>query len=170
MATETLYSRQLRVRVDGAPLPPLETALLWAEVTAVSSAPRVCRLGLSNWGHSGEGLDYLFFESGLLAYGAELEVALEGAEPSGVIFRGQLWGFSAEYPAGRPPEMVLLAYDRLKRLDQEPHTRAFVNQSIADVANQIASEHGLLPSIQLDGPLFPRLVQPGVTTWPFYSP
>src|ERR1041385_4891832 len=68
-------------------------------------------------------------------------------------------GLEAAFPEGQSPEITVLAEDRFQDLRMNRRTRSFSDVSDSDVINQIATDHGLSPSVDLNGPTYKVLAQ-----------
>jgi phage protein D len=75
------------------------------------------------------------------------------------IFDGRIMGLEADFPEGRPPELTVLAEDRFQDLRMTRRTRSFASMSDADIANQLASDHGLRGNVNVSGPTYTVLAQ-----------
>jgi phage protein D len=60
-------------------------------------------------------------------------------------------GLEGRYAASQTPALTVLAEDRLQDLRMTRRTRTFENLSDEDILRQIASQHSLQPTIELDG-------------------
>ncbi|SMF27637.1 Phage protein D [Alteromonadaceae bacterium Bs31] len=63
------------------------------------------------------------------------------------IFRGRVTGMETEFPEEGPPEIVIYAEDQLQLLRMKRRTRLFADQSLASIAETIASDHGMASTI-----------------------
>jgi phage protein D len=63
------------------------------------------------------------------------------------------------FPETAPPEIAVLAEDRFQDLRMTRRTRSFADVTDADVFHQIAREHGLSASVNVNGPSHQVLVQ-----------
>lgn len=111
-----------------------------------------CEADFVNWGPKDNSVGFLFFDRKLIDFGKPL--AIEFGPPGGTspVFAGRITGIEAAYPPYRAPEMIILAEDRFQDLRMERRTRSFENVTDEDVIRQIASQHGLTPQIDVDGP------------------
>lgn len=65
----------------------------------------------------------------------------------------------ANFPQGAPPQISVLAEDRLQDLRMTRRSRSFADLSDADVMSRIAGDHGLSPQIEVSGPTHKVLAQ-----------
>src|SRR5262245_27619734 len=114
-----------------------------------------CEALFSNWGNINSGTGFLYFDRTVLDFGKAMQVKL-GTD---VIFDGKIMGLEANFPEGEAPELNILAEDRFQDLRMTRRTRTFVDVSDADVISQIANEHGLSPSVDVNGPTYRVLAQ-----------
>jgi len=114
-----------------------------------------CEATFGNWGEVRNKLDYLYFDRATLDFGKAFVVKLG----SDVLFDGAVTAIEGQFPAGRSAEVTVLAEDRLQDLRMTRRTRTFANVSDADVMRQIASDHGLTPTIDVPGQTYKVLAQ-----------
>lgn len=114
-----------------------------------------CEATFGNWGSTGRAPDFLYFDRATFDFGKSLRVVI-GAD---TLFEGRITGLEANYPAGRAPELVVLAEDRLQDLRMTRRTRSFDDVSDADVVRRLASDHSLQAQVDLPGPTHKVLVQ-----------
>ncbi|MBK8814428.1 MAG: phage late control D family protein [Methylococcaceae bacterium] len=118
-----------------------------------------CEANFVNWGTKNNGVDFLYFDQQILDFGKVFSVEFGPSGSNGPVFAGRITGIEAHYPANSPPELQILAEDRLQDLRMERRTRSFENVTDRDVINQLASQHGLTPQVDIDGPTYRTLVQ-----------
>jgi uncharacterized protein len=152
MAEQTgalVYSARPTLSVDGRDNASLADGLLGLVVAEDSSGLARCEAVVGNWGSQGQqGLGFLYFDRRLLDFGKPFSVKLG----SDVVFDGLITGLEALFPDGRAPRIAILAEDRFQDLRMTRRTRTFSDVSDADIANQIATDHGLQASVELNGP------------------
>jgi phage protein D len=110
-----------------------------------------CEARLTNWG-AGRDEPFRFFDRQILDFGKSFKVELGRPGSVKQIFDGRIMALEGQYPANRPPELVVLAEDRFQDLRMERHTRTYNQVGDGDVARQIASAHGLTAEVDADGP------------------
>lgn len=143
------------VAIDDVADAALDAALVAMEIVEHPSGPFRCAARFANWGAQGGGVGFLHFDRKTLEFGRRLTVRRDGD----VLFTGRMSALEAHFPEGGPPEIAVLARDRLHDLRIRRRTRTFTNVSDADVARQIAGEHGLQAHVELDGPTHRALAQ-----------
>src|SRR6266540_1529613 len=107
---------------------------------------------LDNYGFRNDAAGYLYLGRDVLDFGTTFAVTFGPKDSSRRIFQGRISAIQADYPAAEQAQVLVFAEDALQDLRLTRRTRTFNDSSTADVANQLASEHGLTPSIDLDGP------------------
>jgi phage protein D len=75
------------------------------------------------------------------------------------LFEGKLTALEGRYLRERPPEMLVLAEDRLQELRMTRRTRTFEEMSDADLMQQVASQYGLRTEVDVSGPTHKVLAQ-----------
>ncbi|KQW48934.1 hypothetical protein ASC77_09460 [Nocardioides sp. Root1257] len=106
---------------------------------------------LNNWGFTGNGIDYLYLDRATFDFGTRVEVSF-GPNGGTRVFTGRISALEAAYPAGSLATFGICAEDGLQDLRLSRRTRTFDQVSTADVAQQLASDHGLTADISLTGP------------------
>lgn len=114
-----------------------------------------CEASVGNWGDTGGGLGYLYLDRRTLDFGKTFKIKL-GAD---TLFDGRITGLEAQFPDHRSPVLVILAEDRFQDLRMTRRTRAFSDVSDADIFNRVANDHGLTPSVSVQGPTYKVLSQ-----------
>jgi phage protein D len=154
MATETALSPQAvhaarpTVRVAGQAHDTVTELLLSMDMTEHEGGMSTLEMRFSNIASNPSGgSDFAFEDNQVLKLAAEIAVYGGDQNAPQEIFRGTVTGLDAEFPGDGPPELVVLAEDRLQRARMARRTQLHENVSIADVANAIAGRYGLTPSI-----------------------
>jgi phage protein D len=157
MAETTARIRASRpdILVGGNPEPGLSDGLLELRVEEHVHGLAHCALSVGNWGPVNGTPGFLYFDRRLLDLGKALAVRVGGE----VVFEGRIGALEGAFPDGSPPALTVLAEDRFQDLRQTRRTRTFFDLSDADVFRQLASEHGLTPSVDLPGPSHRVLAQ-----------
>jgi uncharacterized protein len=143
------------ISVDGQEQAGLAQGLLAMRVAEEAEGMASCELSLGNWGAQAGETGYLYFDRRLLDLGKPLVVKLGGE----TIFDGRITALEGHYPEGSPPVLTVLAEDRLQDLRMTRRSRSWEQASDADMLQQIASDHGLTPDIQAQGPTHAALAQ-----------
>lgn len=154
-----LYGARPTLRIDGAPQQSLEGGLMSLTVEEDSHGMASCEATFGNWGSAGGAVDFLYFDRSVLDFGKPLTVAMGGGDASAQVFEGRISGLEGRFPKSRPPEILVMAEDRLQDLRQTRRTRVFEDASVEDVIRAVASDHGLTPEIDIESPTYPALAQ-----------
>jgi len=157
MPTLPVPTRSARplIEIDGQPADDLAAALNDMRIEDRSDGLARCELAFGNWGVRNGTKDYTLFGRDRLEFGRRIAVKLG----SDGLFAGRIMALAGRFPHDGIPELVVFAEDRLQDLRMARRTRSFEQQSDADVARSIASEHGLQSAIDLSGPTHALLAQ-----------
>jgi phage protein D len=150
-----LRSARPAIRVDGQDQAALSSGLLELSITETAQGLYRCELKVGNWGAVDGEPGFLYFDRRLLDFGKALEIRL-GQD---TLFEGRITALEAHFPDGRAPELTVLAEDRLQDLRMTRRTATYADASDADIIRQIASQHGLSSSVDLNGPVHKVLAQ-----------
>lgn len=141
--------------IGGEEKPELATGLLSLLIVEHTSGLYRCEAKFGNWGTKDNTTDFLYFDRKLLDFGKDIQIKL-GTDS---LFNGKIMALEASFPDGQSPEFSVLAEDRFQDLRMTRRTRTFADVSDSDVINQIANDHGLSPSVSVDGPTYKVLAQ-----------
>jgi phage protein D len=118
-----------------------------------------CEARFNNFGYRNGATGYLYLGRDLIDFGTEIGVTFGAADQRRQVFTGKISAIQADYPVADRAQVLVFAEDSLQAFRLTRRTRSFENSSTADIAQQIASDHGLTPSIDLDGPTRPVVAQ-----------
>jgi hypothetical protein len=110
-----------------------------------------CEARFTNW-EPGASSSFRFFNAQVFDFGKDFAVEMGRPNEVRTIFDGRIMGLEAQFPAGRAPELVVLAEDRFQDLRMTRRTRTFDDASDSDIVQQIASDQGLQADVDVDGP------------------
>jgi uncharacterized protein len=159
-APTAYYASRPRLRLDGELLPALGDSMLQSIFVEESVLGLFrCEASFLNWGPRDGEVGYQFFDRRSLDFGKTIAVEFGPPDEAGPVFAGRISGLEANFPAGRPPEFLILAEDRFQDLRMERRTRTFESMSDADVIRDLASQHGLGAQVDVDGPTHRTLAQ-----------
>lgn len=159
LPTSALYSARPRLRLDGRDQPGLVDGLLSLVVEETTAGLYRCEAVFGNWGTKEGTPGFLFFDRATFDFGKPLEVDMGDGDAAAKVFTGKITGLEAHFPEGRPPEIAVLAEDRLQDLRMTRRSRTYEDSSDADVVRFIASKHGLKAQVDMDGPTHAVLAQ-----------
>jgi phage protein D len=95
-----------------------------------------------------------YLDGSIVDFGKKLSVVM-GASPSAfTVFSGWISAIEVDCRESEVPEVVIFAEDKLMMLRMTRRMKTYENMSDADIAGAIASEHGLTPSVDADGPTY----------------
>jgi len=154
-AVRQLKATRPAIWIEGQQRPALALGLSLLEIAENTDGLYRCELEVGNWGATSGGVGHLYFDRQLLDFGKSLEVKL-GQD---TLFQGRISALEARFPEGAPPTLRVLAEDRFQELRMTRRTRSFDQISDSALFNQLASDHGLTPDVQVNGPTHKVLVQ-----------
>ena len=158
-ATALFYAARPALTLDGAQAGALEQALLQMSIEEDTSGLYRCEATFANWGTHAGSVGFVYFDRQVLDFGRTLSVELGSGDAAGTVFDGRITAIEGRYPQQRPPEILVLAEDRLQDLRMTRRTRSFEDATLDDVIEQIASDHGLRTELDLDSPTYVILAQ-----------
>ncbi|HEX5705802.1 MAG TPA: hypothetical protein VFX96_00790 [Pyrinomonadaceae bacterium] len=150
-----ISSARPTITVGGSDNASLAEGLLGLVVAEDTHGLYRCEATFGNWGASGSGVNYLYFDRRTLDFGKSFQIKL-GADK---IFDGRITGLEAQFPDHEGPRIVVLAEDRFQDLRMTRRTRTFADTSDKDIFSRIANDHGLSPSVSVNGPTHKVLAQ-----------
>lgn len=150
-----LISARPDIVVDGQRRPELAACLITLLIEETSAGLYRCEAVFSNWGPVNGQVGFLYFDRSLLEFGKDFAVELGGTR----LFTGRIGALEGRFPESSPPEIAVLAEDRLQDLRMTRRTRRFEAMSDADIFQQIARDHLLSPDIDIPGGTHPVLAQ-----------
>jgi uncharacterized protein len=103
--------------------------------------------------------DLLYLDGAMLDFGKKLTVSIGPADTARTIFEGLVSGLEVDLHEGRPPEVIVLCEDRLLDLRMTRRSKTYENMSDANIAEAIASEHGLAAEVDAEGPAYDLVQQ-----------
>lgn len=153
--TAGLKSSRPKIFVAGEEVPQLNGELQSLLIVESTTGLYRCEAKFSNWGPINNTTDFLYFDRKTLDFGKDFEVKLE----TDSLFQGKIMALEASFPEDKSPEINVLAEDRFQDLRMNRRTRTFADVTDADVISQVATDHGLSPSVDLNGPTHKVLAQ-----------
>ncbi len=154
-----LFAARPKFFVAGQEQQELADALVELAVEEDTEGLCHCEATFSNWGPRDGAAGYLFFDRQLLDFGTALRIELGAGDTAGTVFDGKISAIEGRFASSRPPEVLVLAEDRLQDLRMTRHTRTYEQVSDEDVARQIASRQGLQAVVDVSGPTHRVLAQ-----------
>lgn len=152
MSQTTAYASAPTLTIDGSIDALAGENLLSLAVEEDTVGLCWCEATFRNWGSRRGTPDYLYLSRDVIDFGTALAVTFGPDPDRREVFAGKVSALQAEYPASDVAQVTVLAEDGLQGLRMTRRTRTFSDSSTADIADQIAREHGLTASVDLDGP------------------
>jgi len=153
------YAARPTFELGGTPQPALSDGLQELLVEDTVAGLCRCEATFANWGPKNGATDFLYFDRQIIDFGKSLKITIGGGDASGVVFQGRIMGMEGRYLRSRPPELLVLAEDRLQDLRLTRRSRTFENLSDSDLFQQVASQYGLQTNIDVNGPTYRTLAQ-----------
>lgn len=147
-----VYSPRPRILVEGGEEAALAQQLQGLFVEETTAGLSRCELTFVNWGPKDGGVGFLHFGRDLLDFGVALKVEMGAGTAAAAVFEGRISALEGRYAGTRPPELLVMAEDRLQDLRMTRRTRTFEDVSDADVIRRVAQAHGLGAEVDVAGP------------------
>lgn len=96
----------------------------------------------------------IYLDGRVFDFGKELAVSLGPGSDARNVFRGFISAIEADFGEGREPQVVIFAEDKLMNLRMTRRSKTYEKMTDADIASQIANEHGLTPETDVEGPTY----------------
>ncbi|HEX8093012.1 phage late control D family protein [Jatrophihabitans sp.] len=96
----------------------------------------------------------LYLDGQVLDFGKPVQVSLGPDGGQRTVFDGTISAIEVFFADGQPPRVIVLAEDALMRLRMTRRHRSYLSVTDADIAGQLAAEHGLQTDIGVDGPRY----------------
>lgn len=154
-----VISARPMVAVGGQDQPALAEGLLSLLISENSQGLYRCEATFGNWGATGGGIGFLYFDRNTVDFGKPFAIKLGPSSRATVLFEGRISALEAQFPAGTPGRLVVLSEDRFQDLRMTRRTRSFEQISDGDVFRRIANDHGLWADIDVSGPTHAVLAQ-----------
>lgn len=157
--TSPLYTSRPRIKIDGESDVRLDAGLLTLSVKENTQGLYCCEMSFGNWGSIGNELDFLYFDRKTFDYGKTIQIEIGDGESAASIFTGRIMAIEGRFIEQRPPEIMILAEDKLQNLRMVRRTRTFEDVTLTDVLETIATDHGVELQIDIDSPDYKTLSQ-----------
>lgn len=96
----------------------------------------------------------LYVDGKVIDFGKPVEVSVGAEDAQRIVFDGVVSGLELVLGDSEPPRIVVFAEDALMKLRMTRRMRTYTDVTDADIASQIAREHGLQADSSLDGPRY----------------
>jgi phage protein D len=100
-------------------------------------------LGLGNWGVTGGSVGLAFDAGGPIALGTRLQVYAGDTTAPREVFDGVVHAIEASASVGAPPNLLVLAEDKLFAASMSRRTAVYDDMSLEDLLHTICGHHGL---------------------------
>jgi uncharacterized protein len=100
-----------------------------------------------------------YLDGSIVDFGKKVSVVLGAPPAAHTVFTGWISSMEADFKEGSSPEVVIFAEDKLMKLRMTRRMKTYENVSDADIASDIAGEHGLTPEVDADGPTYDLVQQ-----------
>ena len=138
------------VHIDGQTSDMLSQLLLAMDMREKEGGLSALELRLSNIASDRDGgADYAFEDERDIHLGSTITVFAGDASEPQEIFRGVITGLEAEFPESTPPELLVLAEDRLQHARMARRSHVYSEMSVADITREIAQRFNL--QAEIDG-------------------
>lgn len=96
----------------------------------------------------------LYLDGSIIDFGKKLDVSIGAGDGARTVFSGHISGIEASFQEGREPEVLVFAEDKLMNLRMTRRMKTYEKMTDAQIAEAIASEHGLQAQTDTDGPTY----------------
>ncbi|HEV7374865.1 MAG TPA: contractile injection system protein, VgrG/Pvc8 family [Pyrinomonadaceae bacterium] len=96
----------------------------------------------------------LYLDGTIVDFGKKLDVSIGPGPEARTIFEGYISGLEAIFKEGADPQIVVFAEDKLMSLRMTHRMKTYKQVTDADIAQAIASEHGLQAQVDAEGPTY----------------
>jgi phage protein D len=143
-----VYNPRPIVTIDGQRFDKVDELLLALDMREQEGGLSALELRFSNIASdAGGSASYAFEDESAIKLGSTVTVSTGDISDSQEIFRGVITGLEAEFSHAAPPELLVLAEDRLQQARMARRTQVYSNMSVADIASQIAQRLSLQPQV-----------------------
>lgn len=154
-----LYSARPSLTIDGQARPDLSAALVSLAVAETEQGLFTLEATFGNWGTKQGSVGYLYFDRDVFDFGKTVRVEVGAGEAAATVFHGRISALEGRFPVQRPPELLVLAEDRLQDLRMTRRTRTFEAVTTSDVVRRVAGDHGLGAELDVDDVQYATLAQ-----------
>ncbi|MHB1354895.1 MAG: VgrG-related protein [Anaerolineae bacterium] len=159
MPRQEALIRQLYVKIDGTLLDQaVMNDLFDVRVDSSMKLPEMCVLVLHD-------ANATYTNQGPFTLGAPMEVGVSDAQGRGdnSIFKGEITSLEPDFAEGTLVKLTVRAYDRSHRLHRGANTKAYVNMSDSEIAQQIAQTLSLQAEVESSSIVHKHVYQDGQT-------
>ncbi|MFT5082077.1 MAG: phage protein D [Lentisphaeria bacterium] len=157
--TLPLYSSRPRIKIDGRSDARLDAGLLTLSVKEDECGLYCCEVCFGNWGSANNELNFMYFDRQVFDFGKTIQIEIGDGDAAAPIFTGRITAMEGRFIEQRPPELMILAEDKLQNLRMVRRTRTFEDVSLTDVLETITTDHGVELQVDIDSPYYKILSQ-----------
>lgn len=141
-----VYSSRPTIRIDEQDFERASHLLIAMDMEEHEGGLSSLQLRFSNIASDPQGgSDFAFEDESELRLGSNITVYAGDQNAPQEIFRGLITGLEADFPEKEPPELLVLAEDRLQSARMSRRTHTYEDMSISDLVDTIASRLSLEP-------------------------
>lgn len=155
--TESLFTQPGPIfKVEGEVKEELTRDILRLEIEETTAGLKTLTARLVAQGPADGGSEQrqLYLDGSIVDFGKKLSVIIGAAPAAHTVFTGWISALEVEFQDGEEPEVVIFAEDKLMELRMKRRSKTYENVKDTDIASAIASEHGLTPAVDADGPVY----------------
>ena len=144
------------VKVDGQRQPDVARDLLRLDVEESIDGLRTLHLHvIGSAARERPNTDVVeYLDGSVFDFGKRIEVSLGPPGNEKIVFTGTVSGIEVSFEEGDVPHVTVLAEDDLMKLRMTQRSATYERKSDADIASEIAKEHGLQADVAADGPSY----------------
>ena len=94
----------------------------------------------------------LYLDGTIIDFGKEIEIQFGPSASPTTVFKGRISAIALTMDQGKEPEVKVMAEDRLMDLRMTRRFKTYEQADLSDIAQQIASQHGLSAQVDADSP------------------
>jgi hypothetical protein len=141
------YTARPTVQVDEKDNAEVTGALIAMRMVEEEGGLCSLELRLGNFGGGPSGASLIFEDEKAVKLGSQLSIYSGDVNTPQEIFRGPVTGLEAEFPEGEPPELLVLAEDKLQLARLARRSKVHDKLKIADLAKSVAQQVGLTDKV-----------------------
>lgn len=157
--TDAFYPARPNLKLDGESNASLADAVLSMTVHENTDGLYRCEATIGNWGIKEDGDRFIFFDRQVLDFGRSLSVEMGNGDAAAEVFDGRITAIEGRFPQQSPPEILILAEDKLQDLRMVRRSRSFENITVSELIQTIAGDYDLNTDIDVNGPSYTVLTQ-----------
>lgn len=148
LTRRAVYNPRPVITVDGQRFSRVDELLQVLDMREQEGGLCALELRFSNIASDADGgAGYAFEDEREIRLGSTIAVAAGDVADPQEIFRGIVTGFEAEFSESSPPELLVLAEDRLQLARMARRTAIYNDMTVADLVSEIAGRFNLQPQV-----------------------